>query len=186
VPRHEPGPDAGPASGVSAAGRLSPRPGGLVLRFALLGCAYLAWGALALIMVSYHGGSSSSISVVNGHVTRVVRRGVTVYQENPGPVRIVLLVLGGAVLVSTASISWRVVRHSQRVGVAGIIVGGVAGLVALLGMLTIGPFILPLASLLIVRALPITPSPAERSPLPDAGDTLSAHMTCGRWDGSVP
>jgi len=113
-------------------------------------------------MTVYHGSSSSSISAVNGHVTRVVQPGVTAYQENPGPVRIILLLAAGAVLLSTASVLWRVIRHSSNIGIVGMVVGGVAAMTVVLSAFTIGPFFLPLAALLILLALPITPSSPER------------------------
>ena len=60
-----------------------------------------------------------------------------------------------ACLVATASVLWRVVRRSPRIGVAGLVVGTLVAAVALLGMLTVGPFMLPLAALLVVVALPM-------------------------------
>ncbi len=159
--QHKTGQEGAPASRGPTSGRWSPRTKQLAVRFALLGCAYATWGALFLMMTVYHGSSSYSISTVNGHVTRVAQPGVTVYQENPAPVRIILLLAAGAVLVSTASVLWRVIRHSSKIGVAGMVVGGMAAVMVVLGAFTIGPFFLPLAAVLILLALPITPSSPE-------------------------
>jgi len=154
-----------------------------------LGCAYAAWAALFLMMTVYHGGSFSSLSMVNGHVTKVVQRGATIYQENPGPVRIILLLVAGAVLVSTASVLWRVIRHSSKIGVVGMVVGGMAAVMVVLGAFTIGPFFLPLAALLILLALPITPSSPERPhvslEMPAAGwyPDPTGRFVSRLWDG---
>ncbi len=138
-----------PSSNAATPGRWSPRPRKVALRLVLLGCAYLVWGALALLAVSFraYNGSSSE----------------TLYEVNPGPVRVILALLSVAVLVSTASLWWRVAHRSTKVGLAGMLVGCMVGLVAVLGMLTIGPFLLPLAALLIVLALPLAPSAGEYS-----------------------
>ncbi|MGO9458419.1 MAG: hypothetical protein ACLP62_15460 [Acidimicrobiales bacterium] len=55
----------------------------------------------------------------------------------------------------TASLVWRTIHRSPRPGVAGLAAAGGAGVVALLGALTVGPFIVPLAALLFVVALPM-------------------------------
>lgn len=130
----------------------------VALRFALLVAAYLAWGALALALVRLHAYSSQSESLVNGHVASVTQQSSTVYQENPGPVRVILAILGGALLIATVSVLWRVARSSERLGITGMVAAAIAGVVALLGMLTIGPFILPLTALLVLLGLPIAPA----------------------------
>ena len=157
-------PGRSPSGRTVGTGRWPARTKQLVVRFSLLVCACLAWGVLALVLVTDHGSSSSSISVSNGHVTRTVLPGVTAYGEDPGPVRIVLLVSAGAVVVSAASLTWRAARQSSRIGVAGMAVGGAAVVAALLGAFTIGPFLLPLAAVLIIVALPIAPSRPDRPP----------------------
>jgi len=134
----------------------------VALRFALLLGAYLAWGALALLLITTTGNSSVSGTSIDGHVTQVAQPATTIYQSDPRPVQAILVGLAGALLISTASVVWRVVRRSTRVGVTGMIVAGLAGVVAVLGMLTIGMFILPVAVLLVVLALPIAP---ERRPV---------------------
>jgi len=114
----------------------------VVVRFILLGCAYLAAAGLALALFTVRGSSDAG-------------PGQTVYQANPGPVKLILMGLAVACLVATASVLWRVVRRSPRIGVAGLVVGTLVAVVALLGMLTVGPFMLPLAALLVVVALPM-------------------------------
>ena len=113
--------------------------------------------------------SSEGVSLVEGRAARVTHSTSTVYQMDPGPVRIILALLGGALVVSTASLLWRVARRTTRVGVTGMAAAASAGAVALLGMLTVGPFILPLAVLLTVLALPIAP---DRRPHPPAHGTV--------------
>ena len=114
----------------------------VIVRFLLLGCAYLAAAGLAIALFAVRGSSDSG-------------RGQTVYEANPGPVKMILIGLAVACAVATASVFWRVVHRSPKVGVAGLAVGALTGVVALLGMLTVGPFILPLAALLVVVALPM-------------------------------
>ena len=157
-PRGPDGPDAAPH-------RWDRRTRQVALRLVLLAGAYVAWAALVLVLVALSSYSSESVSLVEGHAARVTRSTSTVYQMDPGPVRIILALLGGALVVSTASVWWRVARRSTRVGAAGMTAGAIAGSIALLGMLTIGPFVLPLAALLVILALPIAP---DRRPPPPA------------------
>ena len=140
----------------------------VALRFALLVGAYLVWGATALILSHANGSSSVIGSSVNGHITQITRAAPTVSQEDPGPVQVILLGLAGALLIATASVVWRVVRRSKKVGVTGMIVAGLVGAVALLGMLTIGMLIVPLAALLVALALPIAPDRWRTLPPPRA------------------
>jgi hypothetical protein len=160
----------------------------VLLRFLLLLGAYLAWGALAWMMVAYHAGSSTSISSGTDHATVVTQSSTTLYQGQPGTVRAILLGLAIALAITTASVVWRVVRHSTRLGVTGMVVAGLVGAVALLGMLTIGMFIVPLAAFLVVLALPIAP---ERRPAPVPQGTVPPGWYWGPggsaswryWDG---
>ena len=131
----------------------------VLLRFALLSGAYLAWGALAWMMVSVDSGSSTIISSGTGRQTTVIQSGTTLYQEQPGTVRAILGALAVALVIATASVVWRVARRSERLGVMGLIVAGLVGAFAVLGMLTIGMFVAPLAALLVLLALPIAPEP---------------------------
>src|ERR1035437_681774 len=138
-----------PSSNAATPGRWSPRSRKVALRLALLGCAYLVWGALALLAVSFPAYSGSPSE--------------TLYEANPRPVRVILALLAVAVLVSTASLWWRVVHRSTKVGLAGMLAGCMVGVMAFLGMFTIGPFLLPFAVLLIVLALPLAQSAADYS-----------------------
>ncbi len=135
----------------------------VLLRFVLLFGAYLAWGALAWMMVSVATGSSTIVSSGTGRPTTVTQSSTTLYQEQPGTVRVILIALAIALATSTASVVWRVVRRSERLGVTGLIVAGLVGAVAVLGAMTIGMFIAPLAAFLVLLALPIAP---ERKPTP--------------------
>lgn len=150
------------------------RPPGkhVVFRLVLLLAGGLGWGALAFLLVAFRPSSGS-----------------TVYQENPGPVEGILVGLAGALLVSTGSIAWRVARRSSRVGVAGMVVAVLAAMVALAGWLTVGLFIVPIAAVLFVVALPIPPehptppTSAGRPPPGWYGDPGDRHAW-RFWDGS--
>jgi hypothetical protein len=122
---------------VTAAGKKQ-----VMVRLLLLGCAYLVAAGLAIALFVVHGSSAWG-------------GGQTVYEANPGPVKMILIGSAVACAVATASVFWRVVHRSPKLGVAGLAVGALTGAVALLGMLTVGPFILPLAALLVVVALPM-------------------------------
>ena len=112
------------------------------VRCFLLGCAYLVSVGLAVALFTVGGSSAQG-------------GGQTVYQADPGPVKMILSGLAVACAVATASVLWRVAHRSPRVGVAGLVAALPVGVMALLGMLTVGPFILPLAALLFVIALPM-------------------------------
>ncbi len=162
----------------------------VLLRFGLLFGAYLAWGALAWMMVSVDTGSSTTISSGTGRLTTVAQSSTTLYQEQPGMVGAILIALAIALAISTASVVWRVVRRSERLGVTGVIVAGLVGAVALLGMLTIGMFIAPLAAFLVLLALPIapdrkpTPAPVNAPPPGWYGDP-SGSASWRYWDGQT-
>jgi len=133
----------------------------VLLRLVLLLGAYLAWGALAWVTVSVRAYSSEIISSGTGRPTVAASSSTTLYQDQPGTMRTILFALAIALLISTASVFWRVVRRSTHLGVTGMVAAGLVGAMALLGMLTIGMFIVPLAAFLVVLALPIAP---ERKP----------------------
>lgn len=135
----------------------------VALRAGMLGGAYLAWAAVAWMLVAVHSGSSTAVSSGTGRPTTVVRSSPTLYQEQPATIRVILVALAVAVVVSTASVLWRVARRSERLGVAGLIAAGPVAAATVLGAMTIGRFLLPLATLLVLLALPIAP---ERTPTP--------------------
>jgi hypothetical protein len=161
----------------------------VALRFVLLLGAYLAWGGLALILVVARENSSVNTISSNGRLTQVNQSGTTIYQMNPGPVRIILFGLAAALVISTASVVWRVVHHSAKVGITGMIVAGIAGAACLLGILTVGLFIVPVAALLVVLALPIAPVRTSVLPPPCAragwyGDP-AGRASWRYWNGSA-
>jgi len=128
------------------------------VHFAFLLGAYLAWAGLAWAMVAVAAGTSTAVISGTGRPTVITHSRATLYQSQPGTVRLILTGLAIAVLISTASVIWRIVRRSTRLGITGIVVAGLVGVAALLGVLTIGLFIVPLAAFLVVLALPITPN----------------------------
>lgn len=162
----------------------------VLLRFVLLLGAYLAWGALAWMMVSVGTGSSTIVISGTGRPTTVTESSTTLYKEQPGTVRTILIALAIALVISTASVVWRVVRRSERLGVTGLIVAGLVGAVALLGAMTIGMSIAPLAAFLVLLALPIaparkpTPAPVSASPPGWYGDP-SGSALLRYWDGQT-
>lgn len=119
-------------------------------RFAVLGVAYLSWVGLYLILVSYHWGDASS-----GGPGVPTTPPTTMYQGSPGLARTLLACVAAAFVIETASVLWRVARHSHRVGVTGLVVAIAGGAISLLGFMTIGIFIAPFAGLCTVLALPI-------------------------------
>jgi hypothetical protein len=163
-------PDSGPG-GPGAAGRRSSRwARAVALRSGLLVGAYLAWGALWLLLVS--GRSEGSV-----------------YRSDPGPVSGILEVLASVLVIATASVLWRVARRSHRPGVTCMVVGGLAGLLALLGALTVGIFIAPVAAFVILLGLPIAPEPVllpPRWPVPPGWyvDPLG-RASLRWWDGGA-
>lgn len=121
----------------------------VVFRFTLLLGAYAFWLGYLIFATTFHWASDQ-----NRGATSTARR-QTMYQSNPALSRAIVEVAALAFLVETASILWRGVRHSYRFGVTGMVVAGFGGVAAVLGMLTIGPFIAPFAVICLVLALPI-------------------------------
>jgi len=158
----------------------------VVLRFGVLVGAYATWGVSAWLAVSVRSYSSTIVSSGTGRPPTVVTTGSTLEQADPGSVRTVLAGLALALIIATASVVWRVARRSERVGVTGLVVAGLAGVVALLGALTIGIFLVPIAALLVLLALPIAPTP-RRMPAPSGaapgwyGDPATSMWRY--WDG---
>jgi hypothetical protein len=120
----------------------------VVIRWVLVAGVYV-WAAavaIALFTVSAYSSSTSTGATSSS----------TVYQQNPGPVTVISIVLAGVCVLATASLAWRVHRRSRRVGIVGMIAGCGVGLLALLGLMTIGIALVPLAALLVLIALPLT------------------------------
>jgi len=122
----------------------------VAVRFALLVVAYLSWFGLYLIMVSYHWGDASS-----GGPGVPATPPTTMYQGSPGLARTLLAGVAVAFVIETASVLWRVARHSHRVGVTGLVVAIAGGAISLLGFMTIGIYIAPFAAICTFLALPI-------------------------------
>jgi len=156
------------------------------VRIGLLFGAYLAWGVLAWMLIAVDTASTTIVSSGTGRPMTVTRSATSLYREQPGPVRAILVALAIALAVSTASVVWRVVRHSERLGVTGMIVAVAVGAVALLGAMTIGMFIAPFAAALVLLALPIAPgrdpTPVGAPPPGWYGDP-SGGPTWRYWDG---
>ena len=147
-------------------------------RFAILAVAYVSWFGLYIILVSYHWGDTSS-----GGPGVPTTPPTTMYQGSPGLARTLLVCVAVAFVIETASVLWRVARHSHRVGVTGLVVAIAGGAISLLGFMTIGIFIAPFAGLCTVLALPIAgtsqmrPGTAENVPPGWYADPKG----CRRW-----
>jgi len=158
----------------------------VALRFALLLSAYLFWFGYLVLATHLHwalGGNQSDQS--NSLNYPAPPR--TMYQEDPGITRAIFAVAALALVIETASVLWRVARHSTRVGVTGLVAGGIGGVLTLLGMLTIGPFIAPFAAVCILLALPIGGRSLASTPAPSVPPGWYGDPT-GRpqwryWDG---
>src|ERR1035441_2902908 len=71
----------------------------------------------AWMMVSVGTGSSTIVISGTGRPTTVTESSTTLYKEQPGTVRTILIALAIALVISTASVVGRVVRRSERLGV---------------------------------------------------------------------
>jgi hypothetical protein len=99
----------------------------------------LAWfAALFVLRLAHHG---------NAH-----RPELRLATGNGRIVFVALVIVAATALASTA---WRARRCPQRLGVTAMVVAGAAGLVAVLGMLSIGPVVAPVAVLMVLIALPL-------------------------------
>jgi hypothetical protein len=126
-----------------------------VLHWVELGLAWLAWGGLCWAVSSLRGEPNVKIYISGAHRVGVVTPGQTIYQANPGAVSVILLVLALAVVAGTISLGWRAQRSVAGVGAAGLAAGVVACVFAVAGIMTIGPWIVPVAVLLVLVALPL-------------------------------
>jgi len=129
----------------------------IVTRLLCLGAA-VAWvGVLAVVFSTVTQSSTEVISSNDGHgiVTRVVSSSPTLVAEDGSAVLVILLLLLLLCAVAAASLLYRHRRGIDGIGIAGIIAAGLAGLLTLLGALSIGLFVAPLAMLLTVVALPL-------------------------------
>jgi hypothetical protein len=119
---------------------------------------YLVFALVAGLMFWRHGYTRTDVSsVTDGTISHTffMQANQSIYQTNPRPVAVILMLLAAAILVSTVSLIRRVSRNSPKISVPGVVVASAIGVVGVLGMLSIGPFILPLAALLLVVALPL-------------------------------
>ena len=133
-------------------GRLAPRTWRpwtrqVVLRCALVLGAYLFWAGYLVFALT----STTTVASTGGPPPPPE----TMYQQAPGITRAIFTLAAVALLIETASVLWRVARHSHRPGVTGMAVGGLGGAVAILGFMTIGIFIAPFVAICVVLALPI-------------------------------
>ena len=127
----------------------------IIWRCVLLGCSFAVVGVLALGLSRVHGSPESSVMYVNGRTVVQSRPGQTAFQANPVAVAVILMALLAACVGSGISLLFRVMRRSTETGIAGMVVGGAVGVIAILGLLTVGPYLFPLVALLVIVALPL-------------------------------
>lgn len=127
------------------------------MRVVVLACAYLTLVAVAVMAVLFSAYSSVSepSSGGTGPATMVHIAGATLYQTNRLVVIVILTLMAVALAVATFSFVWRVRHNSTSRGTSGLVAALMVSLVAFVGILTIGPFLFPLAALLMVLALPM-------------------------------
>jgi hypothetical protein len=130
------------------------------VRLLLAACAFLVVAGVAELSFWRHGTTTVTFmhAITGGgtYITHTVKPNSSVYQDNPGPVTVILLLMLTETTVSSLSLVYRVVRHSPKIGVAGAVVAGLVGAICVLGMASVGLFILPLAGLLVMLALPMS------------------------------
>jgi hypothetical protein len=143
------------SGGLGAVKRWPTRKKQVNTRYLVLACSYLAFGFAVGIMMWHRGyTTTTSVGGTTG-TTSTLQSNQSIYQTNPGPVTVILSLMAGALLVSTVSLIRRVARQSPKVDVPGLVAASVIGVVGVLGLLSVGPFILPLAVLLLILAIPM-------------------------------
>ena len=128
------------------------------VRYSLLGCTYVVFAIVVALMFWHHGYTRTDVSSFsNGTITHsyFMLANQSIYQENPGPVTVILTLLAVAILVSSVSLVRRIARGSRELSILGVVVASIIGVVGFLGMLSVGPFILPLAALLLILSTPL-------------------------------
>ena len=126
----------------------------------------LVRGSEAVVLVAYVGGlvvaalvvrGSSSVEIVtaNGRSSLRTLPAPSLVEENRGAITVLVAVLLAAAIIATAALVLRAARRSPALSIAGTIAAGVVGTMAMLGILTVGPFLVPPAVLLVLIALPL-------------------------------
>ncbi len=132
----------------------------VAIRLLLAVGTYLVVAMLAGLSFWRHGSTTVPVThaITGGstYITYLVEPNSSVYQDNPGPVTVILLLLLVVAIVSTLSVVYRAVKHSPEVGVVGMVMACVVGAFCFVGMASVGMFLLPLAGLLVVLALPMS------------------------------
>jgi hypothetical protein len=119
----------------------------VALRFALVVGAYVFWSGYLVFALRSKANLASTGSPPPPPQT--------MYQQDPGLTRAIFTLAAVALVIETASVVWRVLRHSHRPGTSGMVVAALGGAVAFLGFMTIGIFIAPFVAWCAVLALPI-------------------------------
>ncbi|MBW4079689.1 MAG: hypothetical protein HIU84_14545 [Acidobacteria bacterium] len=132
----------------------------VAIRLLLAVCTYLVVAILAGLSFWRHGSTTVPVThaITGGstYITYMVEPNSSVYQDNPGPVTVILLLLLVVAIISTLSVVYRAVKHSPKVGIVGMVMASVVGAFCFVGMASVGMFLLPLAGLLVVLALPMS------------------------------
>ena len=132
----------------------------VAIRLLLAVGTYLVVAMLAGLSFWRHGSTTVPVThaITGGstYITYLVEPNSSIYQDNPGPVTVILLLLLVVAIVSTLSVVYRAVKHSPKVGIVGMVMACVVGAFCFVGMASVGMFLLPLAGLLVVLALPMS------------------------------
>ena len=124
-------------------------------------------GSATLVLLAFTlttSGSASEVSNANGQSHTVVEPSLTLVQEN-GLKVLIPVGLPEVGVVVTAAALWRR-RRCGRTGPGPVAIGSTVaiGIVSVLGLLTVGPFILPVAVLLAVACARSTRSEVVSPP----------------------
>lgn len=130
----------------------------ILTRVVLLIATYLFLIILWELFFWRHGTTAvqSTFTIVGGptRTTTAIRANRSIYQLNPIPVTFALSLIVVATMVSTSSLIWRIARPTVRLGITNLVFAVAVGIVAILSLLSIGPFVIPIAAFLIFLALP--------------------------------
>lgn len=124
----------------------------IATRYRLLGAAYVVAALAVALLFWSRGGVWTAYSSTEPDGRTVYS---SVYDNNPRVVLLLVSLVAISLLVATASLVYRIRRRCPKPGVAGVTVAGLLCIVALFGMLTVGPYLIPLAALLVLVAVPM-------------------------------
>ena len=120
------------------------------------------------------GSASVEVVIANGRSSLRTLPASSLFEENRGAITVLVAILLAAAIIAIATLVVRAARRSPALSVIGIIAAGVVGTTALLGILTVGPFLVPPAVLAVLLALPLDTMATGRRHVPVTGVVGSA------------